>query len=46
MPIVIVAIVLGPSLVVFLAGCVLALSRTYGPDRRRIARLRQRDRAI
>ena len=45
-PIIIVAIVLGPSLVVFLAGCVLALSRTYGIDRRRIARLRQRHRAI
>ncbi|HVQ23364.1 MAG TPA: hypothetical protein VMT36_08830 [Candidatus Saccharimonadia bacterium] len=46
MPIVIVAIVLGPSLVVFLAGCVLALSRSHGTDRRRVARLRQRDRAI
>lgn len=46
MPIVILAIVLGPSLVVFLAGCVLALYRTYRIDRRRVARLRQRDRAI
>jgi hypothetical protein len=45
-PIVILAIVFGPSLVVFLAGCALALYRSLRADRGRVARLQQRDRAI
>ncbi|MFL5751020.1 MAG: hypothetical protein ACJ767_10430 [Chloroflexota bacterium] len=46
MPIVILALVVAPSLIVFLAGCALALYRTYGARRRRVARLRPRDRTI
>jgi hypothetical protein len=45
-PIVILALVLGPSLVVFLVGCFLVAYRTLQIDRHRVARLHQRDRAI
>jgi hypothetical protein len=44
--IVILAIVIGPSIIVFLAGCILALYRTLSLGRRRAVPLRQRDRAI
>jgi hypothetical protein len=44
--IVILALVLGPSIIVFLAGCVLALYRTLSRGRRRAVLLRRRDRPI
>jgi hypothetical protein len=40
----IVALVLGPSLVVFLAGCLLALTRTWRLEHPRQARSKQRGR--
>ena len=43
---VILALVLGPSIVVFLAGCILALYRTLSLGRRRTVLLRRRDRPI
>ena len=42
----ILALIFGPSVVVFLAGCVLALYRTLITERRRVARSPQRRRAF
>jgi hypothetical protein len=41
----ILAVIFGPSIVVFLAGCVLALYRTFLAERRHAARSPQRRRA-
>jgi hypothetical protein len=43
---VILALVLGPSIVVFLAGCILALYRTFSLGRRRAVVLSRRNRPI
>lgn len=40
------ALVLGPSVAVFLAGCVLAVTRTIAPQLRAPVRLKQRGRPI
>jgi hypothetical protein len=41
----ILAVIFGPSIVVFLAGCVLALYRTFVAERRHPSRSPQRRRA-
>jgi hypothetical protein len=45
MTLAILALVLGPSCVVFLAGCLVAVTRTIGPQLRGPERVGQRGRA-
>jgi hypothetical protein len=42
----ILALIFGPSIVVFLAGCIVALYRTFVTERRLVARSPQRRRAV